>query len=174
MKKLDNPKPCILSKLREKLKTAQEIHSMQRSINRAYRMYRKNKASLENSTLPEQAKALIRAYRPEYSSNTAIFPPSTLKGNLKKLKWLESKIEEITSAGEQVLITIKYDAFDYEETESRILFRLDGKPTPEIKELLKSYRFLWSPSRDAWARKNTTVAKDVARRTIKAIQKRGW
>jgi hypothetical protein len=43
--------------------------------------------------------------------------------------------------------------------DNRIILTLDARPDDSLKKLLRSYAFLWSPSREAWVRKITPNAR---------------
>lgn len=48
-------------------------------------------------------------------------------------------------------------------TEQRLCYRFDGKPSEEVRSLLKSNGFKWSPSRLLWVRLLNTQARYAAR-----------
>ena len=54
--------------------------------------------------------------------------------------------------------------------ENRIQFIFDGKPSADIRGIMKSHGFRWAPSQGAWQRQLTNNAKYSARLAIKALQ----
>ena len=54
--------------------------------------------------------------------------------------------------------------------ENRILFTSIDKPTEEVRTLLKSYCFKWSPTRGAWVRQLTSNARYSADRLIEKLR----
>jgi hypothetical protein len=50
--------------------------------------------------------------------------------------------------------------------ENRIILKFTEKPNEERRALLRSYAFLWSPSRGAWVRKITPNARYAARHLL--------
>jgi len=53
----------------------------------------------------------------------------------------------------------------------RLQLIFDGKPSADIRDMLKSHAFKWSPSNEAWQRQLTNNAKYDARLVLKEIEK---
>ena len=47
----------------------------------------------------------------------------------------------------------------------------DGKPSADIRDMLKSHAFKWSPSNEAWQRQLTNNAKYETKILLKEIEK---
>jgi hypothetical protein len=54
------------------------------------------------------------------------------------------------------------------ESDNRVRLTFPGKPSEEIRALLRSYGFVWSPTAGAWQRK----ANDTARHWAAVIAKK--
>ena len=57
------------------------------------------------------------------------------------------------------------EGYTYREDpeENRVMFIFDGKPAENVRQLLKSHGFKWSPTRGAWVRQITGNALFAAR-----------
>jgi hypothetical protein len=53
----------------------------------------------------------------------------------------------------------------------RLQLLFDGKPNDEIRSILKSHGFRWSPYNEAWQRQLTNNAKYETKLVLKEIEK---
>jgi len=54
--------------------------------------------------------------------------------------------------------------------ENRIMFEFEGKPNEEIRKILKSYGFKWSPTRNAWVRQLTNSGRYATDQVISILK----
>lgn len=59
---------------------------------------------------------------------------------------------------------------DEDFDDGRIRFKFNGVPSPEVREVLKSRGFKWSPSNKAWQRQNTPNGVYSAKRVIEELE----
>lgn len=101
------------------------------------------------------------------------FASYSLQNNNAQITRLKSRIAELARTKEKAVDSREeHDGFIFEidDEENRILFIFDGKPEEEIRTLLKSNAFKWSPTRGAWVRKVTANALADAGRVKAALQ----
>ena len=61
-----------------------------------------------------------------------------------------------------------------ENTEKmRLQLFFEGKPEPEVREVLKSNGFKWAPSQGAWQRQLTSNARYALQSVIKRMEEMG-
>ena len=83
---------------------------------------------------------------------------------LKREKSRESAEQEVDLGGLDV--TVKENV-----EEMRIQFFFDGKPEPEVRDILKGEAFKWSPRNGCWQRQLTDNARSATRRVIEKLKK---
>ncbi|HHJ3829364.1 TPA: hypothetical protein ACQJTO_004234 [Escherichia coli] len=142
-------------------------HVKMKAANKAIRKYKKDQlqqlsALIDLRFTESEAKELLAG---DFCGRIG-FPSYVLSNNNAEIKRLQSRIKELESVksvtGAQ---REEYDDFSMEidPEDNRILFYFPGKPEANIRSLLKSRAFKWSPTRNAWIRKITPNALADAR-----------
>ena len=144
--------------------------------------FRKNKTMLGFESLTnEQATKIDNAIANAYSFDKQPAPSfelasirnkiKTAKGRIAEIKRLKESAEQNTENQEQSIY--KSDVCQVvENTElMRLQLLFDGKPSDDIRSILKSHGFRWSPYNSAWQRQLTNNAKYDARLVLKEIEK---
>jgi hypothetical protein len=143
--------------------------------------YRKNKTMLGFEGLTdEQATKIDNAITNAYSFEKQPVPSfelasirnkiKTAEGRIAEIKRLKESAEQNTENQEQSIY--KSDVCQVvENTElMRIQLLFDGKPSDEIRNILKSNGFRWSPSNKAWQRQLTDNARYTTKRVLKQLE----
>ena len=68
---------------------------------------------------------------------------------------LEKRIKQLENLQDREPIHEENELFEYREEDTHCQFIFDGKPSDEVRAILKSHAFKWSPTRKAWVRKIT-------------------
>ena len=102
------------------------------------------------------------------SNNTEI---RRIKDRINDLKLNQYKQESINS-GETKKDNplIHNDLYDFKLDDGRYQFEFDGKPSDEVRTILKSNGFKWSPSRGAWVRQATGNGQYGAKRAMEQLK----
>lgn len=159
--------PDALFKLLRKLQGCMKSHVKMKAANKVIRKYKKDQlqqlsALIDLRFTESEAKELLAG---DFCGRIG-FPSYALSNNNAEIKRLQSRIKELESVksvtGAQ---REEYDGFSMEidPEDNRILFYFPGKPEANIRSLLKSRAFKWSPTRNAWVRKITPNALADAR-----------
>ena len=90
-----------------------------------------------------------------------------LGANIRQVK---SRIEELGHVFDNEERYEEHSDFVYKEEDGRCQFVFEGKPDEEVRRLLKSYGFKWSPTRGAWVRKLTQNALNIRDSLIEKIK----
>lgn len=101
------------------------------------------------------------------------FASYSLQNNNAQITRLKGRIAELARTKEKATDSREeHDGFIFEidSEENRILFIFEGKPEEDIRTLLKSNAFKWSPTRGAWVRKVTANALADAGRVKAALK----
>lgn len=146
--------PDALQKLREKLIGLQRNHEHMKAANRAIRLSKTEEQRIIALTAigftEEQARELIK---PDCMGYVGYAPFSLANSNAninstkKRIAELEAQEQRKDKKEETELYTYREDT-----AENRVMFEFDGKPSLEVRNVLKRHGFKWSPRRLAWVR----------------------
>jgi len=168
-KAISSDDPDAIEKLKEKLEGLLEKQEYMKRINKIHRAYLKNPASIDKEDLTDKEREIIKNYKPQYSWEPNPFPAYSLKnnnGNIKnvrdRIKHLESHVNDKTSAKEYGDIKV---VDNVEANRLQIFF--PGKPSYEVRSLLKSRGFRWTPSVGCWQAYRNNSAKWAVDEIIK-------
>lgn len=149
----DDPK--AVEKLREKLAG---LEKLQESMRQANTVIRKHKGQPE-----KQRDALLALDFSESETRSLLTPncygglgfmPFQLQNNNANIRRIRERIATLERASGRETREEETEGYTYREDaeENRLMFRFDGKPAEEIRDVLKTHGFKWSPSRGAWVR----------------------
>ena len=128
--------------------------------NMYYRAYKKNPDAVPSPILSPAIVEKIKAWTPPYPYVKSPFEPYQLQNNLANIKRMRGRVKELEAKANADTTTTDYGAFqvvrNIEADRLQIIF--DGKPADDIRAVLKSNGFRWSPRNGAWQRKLTNNA----------------
>lgn len=103
------------------------------------------------------ASALLK---PDFAGRFG-FPSYMLTNNNANIRRIRARVEELEKAAQRVTVDHEGESYSYREdtTENRVMFMFPGKPNEEVRGVLKSHAFKWSPSRGAWVRQLTGAGR---------------
>ncbi|MCX9004570.1 DUF3560 domain-containing protein [Citrobacter portucalensis] len=165
--------PDAVFKLLCKLQSCMKSQLRMKAANKAIRSHKKDRN--------QQVSALIDLGFTFEDTNELLdgdfcgrigFASYALQNNNAEIKRLQTRIKQLESVKAVAEPQRKeYDGFDLEidPEDNRILFYFDGKPADEVRSVLKSHSFKWSPTRKAWVRKITPNAVAQAERVKRAL-----
>lgn len=90
---------------------------------------------------------------------------ATIRSTKKRIESLKVLADHVTEEGEET----QCKGFSYQDSEGRHVFTFDGKPDIDTRKIIKSYGFIWSPTRTAWVRKITPNSIYSKKRLIEAL-----
>lgn len=160
-----------LGLLEEKLKKLESDKSMMKAVN-AY--YRKNQ-TLEGcpDLTPEQAKKLKEEMSRDFHYENKPFMTYQLTNQNVTIRNTRFRLKQLKR--EKGAGTTEREIRFFKLVENKELMRLqllfEGKPEPEVREILKSNGFKWSPKNGFWQRQLTSNARYSSRRVIQGLKK---
>jgi len=156
-----------IDKLKDKLSALKQNHEAMKNAN-AY--YRKNKTLDGFDGLSEELKSEVMEQIKKYSWITQ---PFGLSNSLQNIKSVEERIKTLEKTKQQGNKETENDFFKVkEDTElMRLQLFFDGKPSEQIRSILKSNGYKWSPTNMAWQRQLTNNARYSVKRVIDEISK---
>ena len=167
-----NDEDCI-ERLEYKLDTLKALQEKMKSANVAIRKKDKEEGNLDLLALgysPDQIKELRT---PDFGGRIG-YPAYALQNNNQEIHRVEDRINSLKAIKDKGTIEEENEGYTYrEDPESmRIQFIFDGKPSDDIRNILKQNGFRWAPSQGAWQRqltRNGQWSADIVKKALKAI-----
>ena len=165
--------PAALDKLRAKLKKLEDLQAKMKAVN-AY--YRKHKTLEDCPDLTTgEIQAISAEMKNSWRSNPAPFEAYELTNNNATIKRTRERVAALEAEAARAAAggTEDYEGKGYTLWENtdicRIQFIFDGKPNDDVRSLLKSHGFKWSPREGAWQRLLNDNARSAAACIAQAI-----
>jgi hypothetical protein len=159
-----------VEKLQAKLAKLEETQVLYKKINATHKRFLKDPASLDKSDLPENAKELIRTYKPRYSWEPHPIAPYQLQNNNAEIRRTRSRIAEVTKMkASPYTETLHSDGIRVVENPEagRIQVFFPRKPDRDTITIMKGSGFHWSRSQGAWQRH----LNDAGRIAVESLMK---
>lgn len=87
------------------------------------------------------------------ASGTKQYPSYALVNNSSEIRRLKKRLEDLSKSASTEGQSIESNTlYDLKQEDGRYQFKFDGKPSDEVRSILKSHGFKWSPSRGTWVR----------------------
>lgn len=149
--------PDAVEKLHAELAQLEEAQRMMKEINRTIRKHK---------TTEERFAAIVALGYSEKTARNAVTPDCmggigfahySLSNNNANIRRIKARIAELEQAAMRPTREEEGNGYTYREDteENRVMFFFPGKPSEEIRQILKTNAFKWSPSRGAWVRQMT-------------------
>ncbi|GBQ07902.1 DUF3560 domain-containing protein [Saccharibacter floricola] len=161
--------PHAIEKLEKKLEAAEAKQERMKAANKIIRKNQEDKDSLMALGFSEkESEELI--HPPRWMPSVG-FPSYALTNNLSKIKQTKARLKVLKRLAQAETVEIVKNGYTlrHDTEENRVMFILDGKPSNEIRTILKKYAFKWSPRRGAWVRQATANGIFAARCARKAL-----
>lgn len=162
--------PNAIEKLKSKLEKLQQAQELMKKANKLIKKFPEHNARLEGLIeLGFSKEKAIDVLNPKYGSIG--FASYSLQNNNAEINRLKKRIAELKTLENRTSNEVENDLYKYTECkiENRCMFIFDGKPTEEIRQILKSNGFKWSPSRGAWVRQLNAKGIYASKRVISLI-----
>ena len=165
--------PQAIAKLTQKLDNLKQSQETMKAVNK---LIRSNKGSRD-----ELKKAIVEAgllskamadqiLTPDSASHTG-FASYSLSNNNAEIRRIRQRIESLERLRNSEPIDFSNSEFSMTIDNGRVCIEFaGGKPTAEVRALLKSSAFKWSRHQSAWVRKATINAVASARRLLVQLQ----
>jgi len=167
----DDPQAAIRLKIKiEKAEEAQE------SYKAANKIIRSKSLTFEEKIEQLQAMNLSRGSAEKFLTEKDFagrlgFPPYVLTNNNANIRRMKERLVKLEANAGQETTTKEVKGIEIVENieENRIQLIFPGKPAEDIRKLLKSSGFRWSPRNTAWQRHLNSAGKWAAARVIEKI-----
>lgn len=162
--------PDAITKLQGQLDAARHSQEVMKKANALVR--KKDRAGLVELGFPEhKADELLAG---DWMGRKG-FASYALSNNNANIRRIEKRIAELKAAQERASVEHEGNGYTYREDadENRVMFLFQGKPDKATRDLLKSYSFRWSPSREGqpWVRQLTNAGRYAGEMVRKELDK---
>ena len=160
-----------IAKLEEKLAKLEELQTTMREANRAIRLKDTEKGDAKLREMGYSDDDIKSLREPDFCGRVG-YPDYAMSNNNGKIRATRLRIEELKKAKEAGDSEMECEFFKIvENTEAmRIQLFFDGKPEPEVRQIVKSHGFRWAPSVGAWQRQLNGNGRYALQRVIQELK----
>lgn len=158
--------------LEDKLADLIETQEKMKAANKAIRMKNVEEGNDVLADLGFSEKQISALRTPDYCGRIG-FPNYELSNNNANIHRVRERLENLKKTKEagDTRTECEFCKIVEDTSAMRIKLIFEGKPEPEVREILKSSGFRWAPSQGAWQRQLTANGKYAAQKAIEAIGK---
>ena len=165
--------PAALDKLRAKLKKLEDLQAKMKAANAYYRKHKTLEGCPDLTT--GEIQTISAEMKNSWRSNPVPFEAYELTNNNATMKRTRDRVAALETEAARAAAggTEDYEGRGYTLRENtdicRIQFIFDSKPDDDVRSLLKSNGFKWSPREGAWQRLLNDTARSAAACIARAI-----
>ena len=161
-----------IEKLEKKLEDLEALQMHMKTVN-AY--YRKHK-TVEGcpACTPEEIERLKASMKSDFHFEDKPFASYALTNNNANINRIKKRLKALQDEKNTAATDLENDYFRATENkeEMRIQIFFDGKPEPEVREILKRNGFRWAPSKGVWQRHLNDSGRYALGRLVDELDKR--
>jgi hypothetical protein len=160
-----------IEKLEEKLQDMRELQEQMKAANRALRL---KDTEAGNDALREMGYSeedIKKLREPDFCGRIG-YPDYALQNNNANIHRVEGRIKDLRAVKEKGSSEQEYRTFKVVENAEAMRYQIifDGKPEPEIRDLLKGHGFKWAPSQGAWQRQITANGRYALKEVVEKLK----
>lgn len=160
-----------VEKLEKKLGELRATQEKMKAANKAIGLKdsQKGDQALKNLGFSEEQIQELRT--PDFCGRIG-FPAYSLQNNNANIRRVEDRLKTLKAYKEKGVEELECKFFKIIENTEKMRLQLifDGKPEPEVREVLKKNGFKWAPSQGAWQRQATRNARYALKEVIKRLE----
>lgn len=174
--------PEALDKLRAKLAEMETLQTTMKATNKVVRAFLKAGCRHDNDAeelaryFEKVAEAGITSQtlarellKPDFCKRTG-FADYQLTNNNANIRRIRQRIAELEKLDATPTTEREVNGVIYREEENRVRLIFDGKPSDDVRALLKSRGFRWSPRAGAWQRQLNNAGRYAAQFVLEKLQ----
>lgn len=160
-----------IEKLEEKLESLKENQDRMKAANKAIRLKDVEKGNELLRDMGYSDEKIKQLREPDFCGRVG-YPDFILQNNNANIHRIEKRIKDLRAMKDRGTMEAENQFFKIvENTETmRLQLFFEGKPEPEVREVLKRNGFRWAPSQLAWQRQLTNNAKYALERVIEKLK----
>lgn len=161
-----------IEKLEEKLEGLRELQDSMKAANKAVRLKDTEKGDEMLRDMGYSEEQIKELRTPDFCGRVG-FPDYALQNNNANIHRVEDRIKSLkaTKAKGTQEEECKFFRIVRNTEAMRLQLMFDGKPEPEVREILKSNGFRWAPSNQAWQRHLNGNSEYSLQRVIEQMEK---
>jgi len=164
--------PEAVNKYKEKLAKLEAFQEYMKAINSYWRKHKTMKGypGLVDSDAEQIDERMKTAY--SWVQKSGPYESWRLSNNNAEINRIKEKLKNLSQLDSMAaeIITFKGGEMRVSLDINRVQFIFDGKPSDEIRSLLKHNGFRWAPSEGAWQRQRTRNAVCIAKGLIPKLE----
>ena len=161
--------PDAVAKLEKELEKRIKAQEEMKAANKAVKMKDIEKGNAKLREMGYTDSNISELRKPDFCGRIG-YPDYALQNNNASIRRIKERIADLQAAAENILEEVETDLYTFKQEDGRYQFVFDGKPDDDVRTILKSNGFKWSPSRSAWVRQVTTNAKHSVKRVMQELQ----
>ena len=160
-----------IEKLEEKLQDMRELQEQMKAANRALRLKDTEAGDDALREMGYSEEDIKKLREPDYLGRIG-YPDYALQNNNANIHRVERRIKDLKAVKEKGSSEQEYRTFKVVENTEAMRYQiiLDGKPEPEIRDLLKGHGFKWAPSQGAWQRQITANGRYALKEVVEKLK----
>jgi len=161
--------------LEEKLESLTDMQERMKTANKAIRLKDTERGNEQLRNMGYSDEEIKKLREPDFCGRVG-YPDYALTNNNANIKRVKGRLESLKKEKSQKTsenevadlsgVTVKENV-----EEMRLQLFFEGKPEPEIRDILKRQAFKWSPRNSCWQRQLTNNARWAAKQAIEQIKK---
>lgn len=160
-----------IEKLEEKLQDMRELQEQMKAANRALRLKDTEAGDDALREMGYSEEDIKKLREPDYLGRIG-YPDYALQNNNANIHRVERRIKDLKAVKEKGSSEQEYRTFKVVENTEAMRYQIifDGKPEPEIRDLLKGHGFKWAPSQGAWQRQITANGRYALKEVVERLK----
>ena len=160
-----------VEKLEEKLEDMKTLQEQMKAANRALRLKDKEAGDDALREMGYSEEDIKKLREPDFCGRIG-YPDYELSNNNANIHRVEERIKGLKAVKERGSSEQEYKTFKVVENTEAMRYQIifDGKPEPEVRELLKSNGFKWAPSQGAWQRQITANGRYALGKVVEKLK----
>lgn len=161
-----------IEKLKEKLESLKDKQEQMKATNKAIRLKDTEKGNEQLRNMGYSDEQIKQLREPDFCGRVG-YPHYALQNNNANIHRIEGRIKSLQATKARGTLETENQFFKIVENAEAMRLQLffEGKPEPEVREVLKSNGFRWAPSQSAWQRQLTNNARYALERVIEQLGK---
>ena len=149
-----------IERLEEKLVSLKETQERMKAANKAIRLKDTEKGNEELMNMGYSEEQIQNLREPDWCGRIG-YPSYMLQNNNANIHRVEGRLKQLRDAKEKGTQETEFEMFKVVENAEimRLQIIFDGKPEPEVRNILKKNGFRWSPKNSCWQRQLTNNAR---------------
>ena len=160
-----------IEKLEEKLEDLKNSQELMKAANKALRMKNEEAGNDQLKELGFSEDSIKSLRTPDFCGRIG-YASYELTNNNANIKRIEARLSSLKAAKERGTSESEYKTFKVVENTEAMRYQIifEGKPEPEVRDVLKTNGFKWAPSQGAWQRQITANGKWALNRTVEKLK----